>query len=313
MVQSFMGLIGPSGVLPRHYTELALSPGEGPEQAEPGEACPARLARPLQSSPGLPVLPGLGEVSLLRPVRAGEATASRARPLHRLPVQPGGAGHAVLTESPARFGPGDAGGRRSQEHLLARVENLALLRYSGLLAQPGAIGGRACRRCSRTTSGFPSRLCSTRANGFRSSRGTERRSRTDGNNQLGFTAVIGERVWDIQSKFRLRLGPLDYHQFLEFLPDRSPVPDRKALFLLVHMVKLYVGIGLDFDVQLVLRSAEVPDCQLEEDSHFGARLGWNTWLRSQPLDRDPDDTVFEGKEVIWIPRHGGERTGDQAA
>ena len=28
------------------------------------------------------------------------------------------------------------------------------------------------------------------------------------NNQLGVNLVVGERVWDVQSKFRLRLGPL---------------------------------------------------------------------------------------------------------
>ena len=133
----------------------------------------------------------------------------------------------------------------------------------------------------------------------------------DGNNQLGLTTVIGERVWDIQSKFRLRVGALGYQQFLEFLPDRTPIPQRKALYLLFHLVTLYVGPALDFDIQLVLESSEVPDCQLEEEPAFGARLGWNTWIRSEELGHDPDDAVFEGTEVILITSNDGQSISQQ--
>src|SRR5262249_31677380 len=34
--------------------------------------------------------------------------------------------------------------------------------------------------------------------------------------QLGVTAVVGERVWDVQGSFRIRIGPLDYAQFVSF-------------------------------------------------------------------------------------------------
>ena len=125
-----------------------------------------------------------------------------------------------------------------------------------------------------------------------------------GNNQLGVTTVLGERVWDTQSKFRVRLGPLRYDQFLDFLPDRSPVPERKAIFLLVHLVRLYVEPTLDFDIQLVLAADEVPECQLTETGGFGARLGWNTWIRTDNFTHDADDAVFEGDEVISLDANG---------
>ena len=111
--------------------------------------------------------------------------------------------------------------------------------------------------------------------------------------------MAGERVWDIQSKFRIRLGPLGYAQFLEFLPDRAPSPARKAFFLLVHLVRLYVGPELDFDVQLVLRRPRSPSAS-SDDGPASARLGWNTWLRSRASRRDADDAVFEGIEVFWL-------------
>ena len=117
-----------------------------------------------------------------------------------------------------------------------------------------------------------------------------------GNNQLGVSAVAGDRVWDRQSKFRVRLGPMSYAQFTEFLPDRDPVPERKTFFLLVQLIRLYAEPTLDFDVQLVLKAEEVPDCQLTGDGTFGARLGWNTWLLTRPATVDAEDVVLE--EVI---------------
>jgi type VI secretion system protein ImpH len=78
------------------------------------------------------------------------------------------------------------------------------------------------------------------------------------------------------------------------------VPERKAIFLLVHLVRLYVDPTLDFDIQLILGADEVPDCRLTQSDGFGARLGWNTWLRTAPFTRDADDAVFEGEEVVSL-------------
>jgi len=61
-----------------------------------------------------------------------------------------------------------------------------------------------------------------------------------------------------------------------------------------------VGPTLTFDVQLVLRAAEVPECQLSGDEETGPRLGWNTWLTSRAPVADVDDAVFEGEELIWV-------------
>ena len=37
--------------------------------------------------------------------------------------------------------------------------------------------------------------------------------------QLGAEAVIGQRVWDVEGKFRVRLGPLGYAEFRRLLPS----------------------------------------------------------------------------------------------
>jgi type VI secretion system protein ImpH len=115
---------------------------------------------------------------------------------------------------------------------------------------------------------------------------------------LGVDAVAGDRVWDIRAKFRIRLGPLSLRQFEEFLPVRTPARERKSLFVLGQLVRLFVGPELDFDIQLVLNAAEVPECRMVE-SGFGSRLGWNTWLLSESCKVDADDPVFNEDDYVW--------------
>jgi type VI secretion system protein ImpH len=109
---------------------------------------------------------------------------------------------------------------------------------------------------------------------------------------------VGDRIWNVQSKLRIQLGPMKYEQFLEFLPDRSPQPKRKALFLLAQFVRLYVGPELDVEFQLVLAAEEVPACKVGVKGGIGTRLGWNTWSRRQPMKRDADDAVFQAEETV---------------
>ena len=117
---------------------------------------------------------------------------------------------------------------------------------------------------------------------------------------LGVTSVAGSRVWDVQSRFRLRIGPLDYQQFEECLPDREPTRLRKTFFLLVQLTRQFAGPELDFDVQLVLEARSVPAIQLADDGGMGPRLGWNTWVISQMPENDVDDPVFEGEMVTVV-------------
>jgi len=112
-----------------------------------------------------------------------------------------------------------------------------------------------------------------------------RQLREGRNNQQGVNMVIGERVWDIESKFRVRVGPLTYRQFCRFMPSGD------RLTPLCQMVRSYVGPHLDFDVQVVLQAKEVPRCRLGNRAD-PARLGWNAWVRSVDFEVDVDDAVF---------------------
>ena len=105
----------------------------------------------------------------------------------------------------------------------------------------------------------------------------------DGRNcQLGVSLMAGARIWDIQSRVRLRLGPLPYSQFRRLLPIGD------SLRAVAQLSRTYAGPELDFDVQLVLKAEEVPWCQLGE----GSMLGWNTWVRCEEFRNPVDDTIF---------------------
>jgi type VI secretion system protein ImpH len=110
--------------------------------------------------------------------------------------------------------------------------------------------------------------------------------RADGLNiQLGLNLVVGERVWDRQSKFRLRLGPVHYEDFQRFLPGGE------GLLALAELTRSYVGPEFDFDVQVLLHGEEVPWCRLQSETADPPRLGWNTWVRCHDLDRVAEDAV----------------------
>ncbi|WP_313297430.1 type VI secretion system baseplate subunit TssG [Diaphorobacter sp.] len=95
-----------------------------------------------------------------------------------------------------------------------------------------------------------------------------RLSLTGQHNRLGVNAIAGSQVPDVQSRFRLLLGALTLRQFECFLP---PARGNRQLR---DWVRNYIGIEMDWDVQLLLRAEEVPPC------HLGAstQLGWTTWL-----------------------------------
>jgi len=99
---------------------------------------------------------------------------------------------------------------------------------------------------------------------------------------LGLTAVAGERVWGAQQRFRLRLGPLSRSEFDNFLPGGE------ALRQLVAAVRTYVGEEKGWDVQLVLKQAEVPATRLGRSG----RMGLNTWMGKLQRAVDAADVVL---------------------
>jgi type VI secretion system protein ImpH len=105
--------------------------------------------------------------------------------------------------------------------------------------------------------------------------------------QLGKGAVVGDEIWDQQSRVRIKLGPMVLSQYCEFLPDGSAFEPLRAI------TKFFSNGEFDFEVQLLLDRDEVPGCDIGHEGDISPRLGWVTWLKSAPLDRDPSDTVLK--------------------
>jgi type VI secretion system protein ImpH len=105
---------------------------------------------------------------------------------------------------------------------------------------------------------------------------------------LGGGAVVGDAIWDQQSRARIKLGPMALSQYREFLPDGSAFEPLRAI------TRFFSNNEFDFEVQLVLEREEVPKCDVGyEGEDAPPRLGWITWLKSKPLDRDPGDTILQ--------------------
>jgi type VI secretion system protein ImpH len=88
-------------------------------------------------------------------------------------------------------------------------------------------------------------------------------------------------VWDVQSRFRIRIGPVAWPEFEKLLPGTA---QQRCL---VDMIRLYVGIQMDFDIQLLLRRPDVPRCRLAADAAYEPRLGWTTWIGADESAREP--------------------------
>lgn len=95
-------------------------------------------------------------------------------------------------------------------------------------------------------------------------------------------AVLGQRVRDAQSRFRIAIGPMDLDRYHDFLPGG------RSLVRLVDWVRNYVGFEFDWEVQLVLARDEVPGIRLGR----AGLLGWTTWVGARLAPTDADDLVL---------------------
>ena len=105
--------------------------------------------------------------------------------------------------------------------------------------------------------------------------------------QLGIGSVVGDAVWDQQSKIRVKLGPMTMKEYQAFLPSGSEYRPMESL------IRVFLNNEMDFEVQLILKRAEVPQTQLGAETGDGPPLGWTTWMKSSPgFERDPGDTLL---------------------
>jgi len=103
---------------------------------------------------------------------------------------------------------------------------------------------------------------------------------------LSLTSSLGQRVNDISGKFRIVLGPRNLEQYVSFLPGGN------RTMIVNTLVRLYVRDALDYDVQLKLKTSEMPLLRLGDRA---LKIGLTTWLgrpRTESASRlvDYDDS-----------------------
>jgi type VI secretion system protein ImpH len=323
---NFLGITGPQGALPTHYTQLLLRiarEGRGAERTALRDWLDLFNHR-------LVALYFRAWEKYRFPVPFLRYAIGRSGPRRRSSVTPVGKNECVLFLDTERERDPDAFtqtlfnliglgtpslrrrlhvdapavDRNSSPRPLARIDDLALLHYAGLFAHKprNAVGLEAI---VREYFGLPGRVIQFTGQWLYLEPASQSRLPEGDiavNCELGVNAVAGERVWDVVSKFRIRLGPLHYSEFVEFLPDPAPLSARKGIFLLSQLVRLYVGMELDFEVQLALRGDEVPDLVLADggEDGLGVRLGWNTWMPGAWMPETVDDAVFDAQEAVVV-------------
>jgi type VI secretion system protein ImpH len=105
------------------------------------------------------------------------------------------------------------------------------------------------------------------------------------NGTLGRSAIAGARVWSCQHKFRLVLGPMGIDD------HRRLIPGGQSMRRLADMVRNYIGDEYAWEVNLILKRDEVPPLRLGAEGK--AQLGWTSWLRSRPPERDAGHLVYD--------------------
>jgi len=256
MTVAFMGMTGPSGVLPSPYTELMMDRVRAGDEA----------------------LHSFLDLFSHRMI----SFHFRAWEKYRFAVAYERTREESFTEYLFDLIGLGTGGLRDR----LGFDDQGLLRYAGLMAQrPHSSSAMAAILGDYFDA--PARIVSFTGQWFRlESNDLTRLGKS--NSRLGDDTIAGTRVWDNQSKFRVRLGPLKFHQFKEFLPIGS------AYKPLMALIRLLAGAEFDFDVQLALKAEEVPGTILTTRARRKPMVGWNTWLKTRPFSNDDEQVVLAG-------------------
>jgi type VI secretion system protein ImpH len=104
--------------------------------------------------------------------------------------------------------------------------------------------------------------------------------------QLGMGTIVGDEAFDQHGAVTLRLGPLSYERYCEFLPGAQAHKELRA------WLRIYTNREFDFVIRLVLERKDVPRMKLGEDGTGASRLGLVSWVKNRALDRDPDEATY---------------------
>ncbi|PHM72856.1 type VI secretion system baseplate subunit TssG [Xenorhabdus sp. KJ12.1] len=100
--------------------------------------------------------------------------------------------------------------------------------------------------------------------------------------RLGQSAFLGTALYDVQYKFRIKLGPLTISEYEDFLPNQ---PKSQQLR---DWVRQYLGIEYAWDIQLVLHRTDIQSIHLSDP----VKLGLSSWLGKMEQKIHRDDLIY---------------------
>lgn len=264
---NFLGLTGPSGVLPRHYTEHLIELKQRRERATQDflDLFNQRALSLFWQAWGK-YRPDIGREFGFRnaPLRYVHHFAGLGTP----------ALQARLKVADAKTG-GTHAGRRV-------LPSAAIGYFAGLISQrPHGAGSlsQVIGQCVGAVVAVESCLGTWQVAPARD------RIRLGARQRLG-EGVLGPRYWDRQTTLRLRVGPLDRTRFRALMPDQALLAD------IAELARFLTGLSMDLRIRLVLRQSDMPPLKLGSTDPDRPRLGWNTWLRGHRHGRAADECQF---------------------
>jgi type VI secretion system protein ImpH len=108
--------------------------------------------------------------------------------------------------------------------------------------------------------------------------------------RLGHDTLLGPRVWQRDLRARVSIGPMNRAQHQRFLPGGP------AALALRELLTLVSGVSLEYEIRLSVRAADVVCATLPgspQSEGAGARLGWDSYLVSQPCTEDREEAVYD--------------------
>lgn len=288
MEVNFMGLTGPSGILPRYYTErleriAALPPHR--HRATLSEwldtlnhrlvslffaawakyRFPAAMFRERQASQG-----EQASAKLFRVALSAVAGIDPQAPQARL--------------SGAQTPPQASPGSRYRDDLLA---------VAGMLGQKPVNAANLASMASLAI-GVPVKVAQFEGCWIELPESSQTRLGESGC-RLGQSTLLGERIWTREQKIRLNIGPVSQAQFTELLPPTNA--HAGELFTrLSELVRLALGPNTEFDLCPMLEAQNPPQVRLARDES-ATRLGMDSWLGPPAETAVLKDAIFPGQSV----------------
>jgi type VI secretion system protein ImpH len=105
--------------------------------------------------------------------------------------------------------------------------------------------------------------------------------------RLGMGTIVGDEAFDQHGTVTIRIGPLSFERYQEFLPGAPANRQLRA------WLRIYTNREFDFVIRLVLQRDAVPSMALGAEDAGASRLGLVSWVRNRPLDRDPDEATYQ--------------------